>query len=171
MQGGNIMNYPYNDEKMIYDYTLHRYILQEKFVQEELGINMNEVNAGADMNPSNLGKRLLKQVSNTVYSYIYKQRDRQRLEYDLAKVPSLRPMILEMLLSQTLYMFTNGVLQNYSGVNVKNGTAMDINALRGRAKVSDDVEIICQNIIPELGRSLSCICMLPPPPYEKERSY
>lgn len=153
--------YPYNDNTMTYDYTMHKYVLQPNYVKKELGIDWETLNNNGDANPSTLGIRLLKQVSNTVYNYIYKDRDKERLEYEMATVYSLRDMIREMLLSQCLYFFTNGLLQNYSGVNIVKGSAMDIRLIRGRAKVSDDVEILANTNVRELGRSLMYIGYLP----------
>lgn len=166
--------FPFDDEIMKYDYTKHRYVLTEKGVLTELGENLDVIlNATGDANPSTLAERFLARVSQTVYTTLYRNSQGEAyLEYILATYPPLRPRIMEMLQAQTLYMLMNGDIGLMSGVNVAKGQAMDINALRGRARLAPEVEDLANAIIPGLGFSLSYAGALPcVPPCAYRRGY
>lgn len=151
-----MQTYPYDDKVMKYDYKTHRYVLTEKGVLNELGENLQLIlDTGGDANPSTLADRFLKKISQTVYLYLYSDSmNEQWLEYILATYPPLRDWVQEMLLAQVLYTLVNNFVSDYSGVNIARGNAMDINALRGRAKIADEVEEIANRFIPGLGYSL-----------------
>ena len=155
------MQYPYDDQYMVYNHNLHRYVLTENCVHDELGEKF-DLDTTGDTNPSTLPDRILKRISGTVYRYLYENVwNRDTLEYYLAKIPSLRETIKEMLTEQTLYVLRNGFIEDYSGVNISKGTAMDINQLRGRAKVAPAVEDLAYQTVPELGHSLKFAGPLP----------
>ena len=101
--------YPLDDKIMTYDYITHRYVLTERGVFNELGVNLDAIlNASGDANPSALATRILKRASETVYLWLYKDSwNAQWLEYVLATLPSLRATVKEMLQSQLLYMLGN----------------------------------------------------------------
>lgn len=130
--------FPYDDEIMKYDYSAHRYVLTVDGVLHELGTDLKQrLNPGDDANPSALAARFLAQVSRVVYNAIYKYtQDEAVMEYLLAVYPPLRARIKEMLQAQLLYMLVNNDLGLFSGVNVAKGTVMDINALRGEARIA-----------------------------------
>ncbi len=159
----NNQRYPFDDGVMKYDYNMHRYVLTEQGVLRELGENLKVIlNKSGDANPSTLAERFLNRVSQVVYTWLYKDSMNEAwIEYLLAKFPSLRPRIKEMLQAQTLYMLMNGDLGLMSGVNVAKGQAMDINALRGRARIAPEVEDLSKQIIPELGYCLKYAGALP----------
>ena len=69
-------------------------------------------------------------------------------EYLLAKYPPLREIIYEAMLAQVVYNLNNGFIQDYSGVNVVKGTAMEVRTMRDRS--------IAQDAIAELERILPC---------------
>ncbi len=166
--------YPHDDEIMRYDYNAHRYVLTENGVLSELGENLQVIlNATGDVNPSTLAARFLKRVSQTVYSWLYRDSMNEAwIEYLLAKYPPLRDAIKEMLQAQLMYMLTNGDIGLYSGVNVAKGQIMDIDALRGRARIAPEVEDISTQIIPELGYCLKYAGVLPcVPRCEYRRGY
>ena len=160
--------YPFDDEIMTYDYITHRYVLTERGVFNELGVNLDAIlNASGDANPSALATRILKRASETVYLWLYKDSwNAQWLEYVLATLPSLRATVKEMLQSQLLYMLANGDLGLYSGVNIAKGQAMNIADLRGRARIAPEVEDLAMQTVPELGYCLKYTGMLPCVPYE-----
>ena len=65
--------YPYDDELMTYDYINHRYVLTKKGVESQLGIKLDTtLNTEGDANPSTLADRILAKVSQTVYSWLYR---------------------------------------------------------------------------------------------------
>lgn len=148
--------YPFSDEMMIYDMNMHKYVLTEKYVLAELGEDLSVLlNTGGDVNPSTLPKRVLKRVSNSVYNYIYEYVwSSDFTERLMALYPPLRDRIKSMLIAQLQYVLDNGFVNHYSGINMAKGTALDINVLRGRAKVADEVEQLAAQIVPGLGRSL-----------------
>lgn len=160
--------YPFDDETMTYDYITHRYVLTERNVFNELGENLDAIlNASGDGNPSALASRILKRVSQTVYLWLYEDSwNSQWLEYVLATLPPLRGIVKEMLQSQLLYMLANGDLGLYSGVNIAKGQAMNINDLRGRARIAPEVEDLAMQTVPELGYCLKYAGMLPCVPRE-----
>lgn len=155
--------FPYDDEIMRYDYNTHRYVLTEQGVLTELGENLDTIlNATADANPSTLAQRILKRVSDTVYRYIYRDTmNEEWLEYILATYPPLREIVKEMLQAQLLYMLMNGDIGLYSGVNIAKGQIMDIDKLRGRARIANDVEDLALQSIPGLGYCLKYVGFLP----------
>ena len=155
--------YPYDDEIMKYDYNAHRYVLTEQGVLTELGENLDLIlNASGDANPSTLAKRFLNRVSQVVYSSLYRNTQSEEfIEYILATYPPLRSRVKDMLQAQTLYMLMNGDIGLMSGVNVAKGQAMDINALRGRARIAPEVEDIANMVIPGLGFRLNYLGVLP----------
>lgn len=163
--------YPLDGEDMIYDYNAHRYVLTENCVLRELGENLELIlNATADASPSTLAARFLRRVSQVVYSYLYRYTQSEAwLEYILATYPPLRARVKEMLQAQTLYMLMNGDLGLMSGVNVAKGHAMDINALRGRARVAPEVEDLAGQFVPGLGYALNYVGELPCVPCELYR--
>ena len=113
--------YPFKDELMTYDYINHRYVLTKQGVEAQLGIVLDDIlNTAGDNNPSPLGNLVLEKVSQTVYSWLY--RDSQNsswIEFILAVYPPLREWVREMLQSQLLYVLTNDFVGDYSGVNVE----------------------------------------------------
>ncbi len=155
--------FPYDDEIMKYDYTTHRYVLTEKGVLSELGESLDVIlNATGDANPSTLAERLLKRVSQIVYTWLYKDTmGKEWLEYILAKYPPLREVVKHMLQAQLMYMLENGDIGLYSGVNVAKGQVMDIAAMRDRARIAPDVEDLGIQIIPGLGICLKYAGALP----------
>lgn len=167
-------SFPCDDDFMIYDCATHRYVLTQDGVITELGISLNEtLNMSGDANPSTLAERILRRVSQTVYMYIYRDSANEEwLEYILAKHPPLRSAIKEMLQAQLLYMLENGDTGSYSGVNVSKGQAMDIESLRGRARVAPEVEDLAYRTIPGLGYCLKYAGFLPGVPCgEYRRGY
>lgn len=163
--------FPFDDGIMTYDYASHRYVLTEGGVLTELGENLELIlNGTGDANPSTLARRLLNRVSKTVYDYLYGDTaNEQWLEYILATYPPLRDTVKEMLQEQLLYTLMNGDIGLYSGVNIAKGQIMDIDKLRGRARVAPEVEDLALRTIPGLGYCLKFAGFLPRVPCELYR--
>lgn len=132
------MEHPFNDDLMHYDYKAHRYVLKPEAVRNDLGINLSEVlNNLGDTNPSTLPERFLNDVSQKLYSYIYKFSPQKYLiEYRLAKDPYCRDLIYECLCNEVKYTLKNGDFWNYAGVNLSKAQAMPLDALRNEGMVS-----------------------------------
>lgn len=160
--------FPYDDEIMKYDYINHRYVLTKNGVLKQLGENLNVIlNATGDANPSTLADRILRRVSQTVYLWLYEDSmGRDWLEYILAKYPPLRERVREMLQAQLLYALENGFVSDWSGVNIAKAQIMDIDKLRGRAKIAPEVEQLANEFVSGLGYSLKYVGQLPCVPCE-----
>lgn len=158
-------SYPYNDNDMEYDASVHRYVLTADCVLRETGINL------AGEMGSEGSKRFLARVSRTVYLYLYENAwGEDWLEYVLAVYPPLRDTVREMLIAQTEYTLRNNEVNRYSGVNVAKGTVMDIGALRGRAKIANEVEQLAYQTVPGLGICLKYAGRLPAVPAQNYRN-
>lgn len=166
--------YPLSDGLMTYDYINHRYVLTKSGVLSQLGEDLEVIlNDAGDANNTSLANRVLAKVSQTVYLYLYKDSmNSDWLEFILAVHPPLREWVREMLQAQLLYVLQNGFVSDYSGVNIARGQAMDINTLRGRARISPEVEDIAMRSIPGLGYCLKYLGALPSVPcYAYHRGY
>lgn len=155
--------FPFSDGDMKYDERSHRYVLTTDCVLRELGVDLTlQLDMSGDANTSTLPDRLLQRVSQSVYLWLYRDSmNPDWLEYILATYPPLRERVKEMLLAQTLYVLNNNFIGDFSGVNIARGTSIDINWLRGRAKIADEVEEIANQFIPGLGYSLKYAGALP----------
>lgn len=110
------MNYPYNDELMTYDYTMHGYVLTPRACELELGLNLTTTldNTG-DCNPSTMAERILKMIARHFYAWVYAHGTNKRyVEYLLAKMPECREIIKECLLNEVYYAMKNGDFWNYA---------------------------------------------------------
>lgn len=126
---------PFNDDFMIYDLKTHRYVLTEKCVLNELGINLAlRLNTSGDENPSAAISRALAEVSQKLYTWIYSHNVSLKMwtEYVLAKYEPCREIIKECLKNEVAYNLKNGDFYNYAGVNVTKGQSMDLTSLRDR---------------------------------------
>lgn len=111
------MNYPYNDDYMTYDYTLHGYVLTPYAVLQELGTNLSTyLDQTGDANPSTIGARVLKMISQHFYAWVYANNPRNKrfVEYLLAKYDECRPIIQQCLLNEAYYALKNGDFWNYA---------------------------------------------------------
>lgn len=151
--------FPYDDEYMIYNYRMHRYVLTDKAVFDILGENLNVILVDAEPVTKNA---FLKKVSNTLYEYILSaSQSPDYIEYIMAKDGSLREMIRDMLISQVEYMLANGAVDSYSGINMAKGHYIDLDKIRNGRQVSLTVEQKSNAILPGYGHCLRYACVLP----------
>ena len=138
------MHYPFSDEFMVFNEDEKRYVLTPECVQKRLGLNLMEsVNERNAVNQQIALQRVLKQVSNLVYSYIHKFNFRTDLQdYIIEKVPSARIMIQQAMEEQLLYMSMKGDLSR-STDREKRELAID-----------ETAKEICARVLPELGISI-----------------
>lgn len=168
MENTESKKYPYDDEIMTYDYTNHRYVLTPQGVFEQFGYNLEVIlDNGSPTDPRTRADRLLKKVSQSVYLWLYEcTMNRDWLEFILATYPPLRDWVREMLQAQLEYVLDNNFVNDFSGVNIAKGNTVDINWLRGRVKVADQVEQIANQFVPGLGYTLTYRGQLPCVPWE-----
>lgn len=150
------MSYPYSNNDMKYDYATHRYTLTPECVLRELGLDLGtEANVAGNANPSAFALQALNKISRQVYNYIYETAsDTAEWEKLLAVTPSVRDKLKRMMLAQLEYVSNAGYAPNTSGINRTTGQMMDVNLLRGRVKVADEVEQIANQTVAEWG-----VCM------------
>jgi hypothetical protein len=107
------MRYPYSDEYMNYDCETKHYVLTEKDVIDNLGINIKE-----RMNNDNSVRALLRQVSIQVYNYIHQfNTSNDFQDYVIAKTESGRTIIKEAMEQQLVYILVAGDLTRVPDVN------------------------------------------------------
>lgn len=133
---------PYNDNLMIYDPTVHRYILNHEGSGEHINI------AKAYGSIENI-KTNLRSISRTVYNYIYlhsHSNNRDFLEFMLATEPTLRTVLYEAMLSQLIADIESGVdsVKNQAGINFENGQAIERTGIFGSI-VSPETQMILMN--------------------------
>ena len=98
--------YPLTDDFMIFDNETQRYILTEKDVNINLGINILE----RLKNPNTL-KAILKQVSNQIYMFIHKHSNNNDLQdYVISHTEKGRKIIKEAMEQQLIYYLAVGDL-------------------------------------------------------------
>lgn len=164
------MAYPYDDEYLIYDYENHRYILTERACLDKLNTNLGErLNVGGSANKERAINSFLDEISDLVYSQIYDYSNQWQIqEYQIAKMPSARNVIMRAMLKQVDYVLLNGFINQYGGVDLKKGTSMG--DLSGKFLAPLSKSILCKNLI-ETGIPLlyaGKYPMLFKPNYEKE---
>lgn len=118
---------PYSDNQMIYNKSLHRYVLTQSGVRQGLNIDLTSVLNTSDVaDKANAAERFLDRVSMIVYSWIYSVNPfRFRTERELALNGDIRPFIFAAMKEQVLYILNNGDFSALSGVNIDTGLAID----------------------------------------------
>lgn len=117
--------YPLTDEFMKYDYDTHRYVLTEKDVFENLGINLS----ARVKNPTAVNS-LLDRVSKQVYDYIHEYNANNTLQdFIIAVTESGRKIIKSAMEEQLIYIMTVGDLSRSTDLN-KRALWFDENARR-----------------------------------------
>lgn len=136
--------YPYDDEYMVFDHSTGHYVLTEKYITEQMGIDLaGRINERNAINPSALVKRFLKQTSNMVYNYIHRFNiDNLLQDLLIAKVPSLRPLIQEAMTEQFYYLSIVGDISR-STEREKRELAIDENC-----------KAVLERTVPELGTTI-----------------
>ena len=144
-------NYPYDDEHMKYDYTLHGYVLTTKGVLQLLGENLDTyLDSTGDADPSTLPDRILRKISRHVYNYIYAHSQNvDFIERMLATYPPCRDMIREALVAEVDYNLYNGTFWNYvdNDHEYSKNVSVDTNAILGR-RLPNGICVLYQGTLP-----------------------
>lgn len=135
------MNYPFDDNLMVYDYDNHRYILTPQAVLDKLNIDLTErLNNGGESNIERVANMFLDEISELVYNEIYDYSSQPLIqEYQIAKIPSARNVIMRAMLKQVDYVLVNGMLHQYSGVDLKRSVNNDKMASKYLAPMSRSI--------------------------------
>lgn len=136
--------YPYNDDYMVFDELSNRYVLTPKFVLERFGVDLvGEVNTNDGANAEIKANLFLRTVSNSVYNYLHQfSLDTQRQDCFIAKIPSLRGIMLRALEAQCLYCKHNGTL-SYTAVKEAQELA-----------ICPETRAELESYVPELGTTI-----------------
>lgn len=99
---------PYSDDYLVYDYNRHIYILTEKDVFENCGINLQSMLKDDIRNSIDV---FLRNISLQIYGFIHSFSVENTLQdFIIAKTVSGRKMIKEAMEQQLIYVLTNGDL-------------------------------------------------------------
>lgn len=129
---------PFNDNDLKYDKKKHRYILTQEYVQNVLGVNLeNQIGTNSGVSATVIINSLLDNISSEVYNYLYMHNNTQTIQFIIAKCPSAREVIKEAMAKQALYMFYNGDL-GFS--TIKDEKEMSLN--KYAKEILDNQEII-----------------------------
>lgn len=122
--------YPYDDTAMVYDIDWHFYKLESDYVINELGEDLlANLNLADDTKRASAVDRYLKRISRVLYSFVYSHTSidtKDYVEYLLAKKPEWRDVIQQALEEQLYFTLRNGDLTSYNGINIYNGSKMEL---------------------------------------------
>lgn len=140
------MTYPFDDTYMTYSAITHRYTLTQQAAKDLCNIDLAvELDTSGLPNAGNMADQYLDNVSMQIYQYIYSYaRNMYAAEFDLAKTPTLRRVVMDAMRYQLSYMVANGDLASVSGVSFRNGQTMDRKAIK-TASIAPMVETILIN--------------------------
>ena len=140
----NKIAYPHDDEYMVFDPILHRYVLTESAITNHVGINVRQrIEVNPTVDATVIIKQITRRVSELVYSYIHQFAfNTARQDELIATVPSLRPIMFEALCQQMQYFLHKGDLSH--SVNLDE---------RSRA-IDETAKDTLARYVPELGNSI-----------------
>lgn len=119
---------PINDEFMVFDENSKRYILTEKCILDECGINLSQrFNTRGTANSKILINAFLNRISLKLYSFIYTHNNQCALEFIAAHCASARNILKEAMKSQVMYELLVGDLSMSTDVT-KRDLAIDATA-------------------------------------------
>lgn len=145
--------YPFDDEYMVYDYAMHRYVLTPKAVLDRLNEDLTKYSPADSANREKDVLVMLDNISSEVYNAIYESSaDYLYPEFVGAKAPSARSIILQAMLEQVKYFMFNGTISVYSGVNFKKGT---ISEKANSRILAPNAERILNRTVREVGVPLT----------------
>ena len=103
---------PYSDDYLFYDEVSGHYVLTEKALIENVGINLRERMAeGALITPETAIKSFTRTVSDMIYQFIHEHNvDNTRQDCLIATVPELRHIVQQAMEYQAVYVANVGNL-------------------------------------------------------------
>ena len=103
---------PYSDDYLFYDENTNHYILTEKALVENVGVNLRDRMAETSLvNPETVIKNFTRTVSDMIYQFIHEHNvDNGRQDYLIATVPELRQIIQKAMEYQAVYVLNVGNL-------------------------------------------------------------
>ncbi len=103
---------PYSDDYLFYDENTNHYVLTEKALTDNIGVNLRERMAeSALVNPEVAIKSFTRTVSDMIYQFIHEHNvDNARQDCLIATVPELRQIIQRAMEYQAIYVLNVGNL-------------------------------------------------------------
>jgi len=141
------MTLPYEDEAMQYDMGLRQYVLKQNYVLNNLYLDEH---IETELRSNNRFERLLYEVSDDIYRYIYRYTLKNQIEikrYILAKKEEIRDLLKRAMLYQVRYYIRSGggLLKDMPGVDLERSRTIDIDHLRGeRSIASQSIDILSE---------------------------
>lgn len=147
---------PYSDSTMTYDTDEKRYILTPAYLMERTGIDLSLVlNPGFSSQPAQLAQQFLDEISAEIYGFIFEHNaDNTTQQFLLDTNEFLRGTLRRAMVEQVLYTLRNGDLNQYSGVNLKNGQVIDQRAFV-QAFIAPNARRELNRIIPSVGVAIT----------------
>lgn len=145
------MTLPYEDESMFYDMGLRQYVLKQNYVLNNLYLDEH---IETELRSNNRFERLLYEVSDDIYRYIYRYTLKNQIEikrYLLAKKDEIRDLIKRAMLYQVRYYIRSGggLLKDMPGVDLERSRVIDIDHLRGERSISSQsIDVLSE--VPEV---------------------
>lgn len=135
---------PYDDEKMTYEFALHKYKLDLDHAQYHTGINLSLIWNGNDN--ANL---YLEQIRDVVYTFILRYKDSKyytRMLYYLSHSESAREGLRQIMLDTVTYNYEDGgfKIAYQTGINLHEMKDIDI-------KIEEAVSVIAEEIMFNYG--------------------
>lgn len=132
------MTLPYDDRDMKYDMDLRQYILEPNYVLNNLYL---EEHIETELRSNNRFNRLLREVSDDIYRYIYRYTLKNQIEikrYILAKKEDVRDVLKRAMLYQVRYYLRSGggLLKDMPGVDIERSRMIDLDRLRGEGSIA-----------------------------------
>lgn len=139
---------PYEDESMFYDMGLRQYVLKQNYVLNNLYLDEH---IETELRSNNRFERLLYEVSDDIYRYIYRYTLKNQIEikrYILSKKENVRDLLKRAMLYQVRYYIRSGggLLKDMPGVDLERSRVIDIDHLRGeRSIASQSIDILSES--------------------------
>lgn len=132
------MTYPYDDNDMKYDLNLRQYVLNPNYVLNSLYL---EEHIETELRSNKRFDRLLREVSDDIYRYIYRYTLKNQIEikrYILAKKDVIRDVLKRAMLYQVRYYLRSGggLLKDMPGVDIERSRLIDLDRLRGEGSIA-----------------------------------
>ena len=132
------MTYPYDDKDMKYDMNLRQYVLNPNYVLNNLYL---EEHIETELRSNKRFDRLLREVSDDIYRYIYRYTLKNQIEikrYILAKKDTIRDVLKRAMLYQIRYYLRSGggLLKDMPGVDIERSRMIDLDRLRGEGSIA-----------------------------------
>lgn len=137
------VSYPLSAQDMVYDYDMHMYVMTYEYVKQVTGADLYQmIRDPFIVNKTQAVNRALKRISQDIYSFIYSyNEDNDYQEYVMAHSPRFRENLKQAILCQLDYIFRNGNIRMYIGLNMdySSQTAKhDLEDIRGKRSIDPD---------------------------------